>query len=118
VTDLAARFAGTRTFVGGLEDALSEFHENIARHVRPWQAPITERMDNETAADASDDFGDDAQSAEQGRKVTKSGMLDGKSFSIFDDGSIEIETESGLQHFKDFAERRAAAAKNGHAELD
>ena len=45
----------------------------------------------------------------------QTGMFAGKSFSIFDDGSIEIETGSGLQRFKDFTELRAAAAKNGHA---
>ena len=43
-------------------------------------------------------------------KGIQSGVFEGKSFSIFDDGSIEIETGSGLQEFKDFAELRAVAA--------
>jgi hypothetical protein len=48
------------------------------------------------------------------RRVIQSGIIEGKSFSIFDDGSIEIQTESGTRQFKDFAELRAvAAAKNG-----
>ena len=49
------------------------------------------------------------------RKVIQSGLFEGKSFSIFDDGSIEIQTGSGIKQFKDFAELRAvAAAKHGY----
>jgi hypothetical protein len=48
------------------------------------------------------------------RRVIQSGIFEGKSFSIFDDGSIQIQTGSGIKQFKDFAELRAvAAAKNG-----
>src|SRR5262249_39315601 len=39
VTDLATRFAGARTFVPALADALTVFYEGIAQHLRPWQAP-------------------------------------------------------------------------------
>jgi hypothetical protein len=41
------------------------------------------------------------------RRVIQSGIIEGKSFSIFDDGSIEIQTGSGIKQFKDFAELRA-----------
>ena len=47
------------------------------------------------------------------RRVIQSGIIEGKSFSIFDDGSIEIQTGSGIKQFKDFAELRAVAAANG-----
>jgi hypothetical protein len=47
------------------------------------------------------------------RRVIQSGIIEGKSFSIFDDGSIEIQTESETRQFKDFAELRAVAAANG-----
>ena len=47
------------------------------------------------------------------RRVIQSGIFEGKSFSIFDDGSIEIQTGSGIKQFKDFAELRAVAAANG-----
>jgi hypothetical protein len=47
------------------------------------------------------------------RRVFQSGIFEGKSFSIFDDGSIEIQTGSGIKEFKDFAELRAVAAANG-----
>ena len=40
-------------------------------------------------------------------------IIEGKLFSIFDDGSIEIQTGSGIKQFKDFAELRAVAAANG-----
>src|SRR5262245_13454041 len=146
VTDLAGRFAGSRTFIAGLEQALSEFHENIARHLRPWHAPTSQSAqedeitadepikhlndspstgvsthsgDNGQSADMSmKDSGNNGQSSKTERKVTRSGMFEGKSFSIFDDGSIEIETGSGLQQFKNFAElRAAAAARDGNAGL-
>ncbi len=44
------------------------------------------------------------------RRVIQSGIIEGKLFSIFDDGSIEIQTGSGIKQFKDFAELRAVAA--------
>ncbi len=47
------------------------------------------------------------------RRVIQSGIIEGKSFSIFDNGSIEIQTGSGIKRFKDFAELRAVAAANG-----
>jgi hypothetical protein len=47
------------------------------------------------------------------RRVIQSGIIEGKLFSIFDDGSIEIQTGSGIKQFKDFAELRAVAAANG-----
>jgi hypothetical protein len=146
VTDLAGRFAGSRTFIASLEQALSEFHENIARHLRPWRAPTSQPVqddeiraeepiehsgDNGQSAGVLQHSGDDqsvdistrssshnGQSAKKERKVAQSGMFAGKSFSIFDDGSIEIETGSGRQQFKNFAELQAAAeVKNGHAGL-
>jgi hypothetical protein len=46
------------------------------------------------------------------RRVIQSGIIEGKSFSIFDNGSIEIQTGSGIKQFKDFAELRAVAAAN------
>jgi hypothetical protein len=109
VTDLAGRFAGCRNFLIDLEDALTEFHEMIARHIQPWRSPAAQGMDEET--DVSEEPDKEAQSRKGERKVTKSGTFEGKSYSIFNDGSIEIETDNGLQHFKDFSELRAAAAR-------
>jgi len=51
------------------------------------------------------------------RRVAKRGQVNGRAYSIFDDGSIEIETGNGVQRFNSFAELTAAAAtKNGHAD--
>ena len=39
VADLATKFAGTKSFIPAVEEALAAFHEDIARHIRPWQGP-------------------------------------------------------------------------------
>ena len=86
------------------DDLLRDFKER-------WVARTTNNIDDGcVAADGpTEPAGDNAPSSRE-RKVIQSGAFEGKSFSIFDDGSIEIETGSGLQQFKDFAELRAVAA--------
>jgi len=86
------------------DDLLRDFKER-------WVARTTNNIDDGcVAADGpTEPAGDNAPSSKE-RKVIQSGVFEGKSFSIFDDGSIEIETGSGLQQFKDFAELRAVAA--------
>jgi hypothetical protein len=87
------------------DDLLREFKER-------WVALETTNNfdDGRVAADGpTEPAGDNAPSSKE-RKVIQSGVFEGRSFSIFDDGSIEIETGSGLQEFKDFAELRAVAA--------
>lgn len=114
VTDLASRFAGSRTFIPALEEALAGFHESIAQRIRPWQGRSATEEDGATATDASSETATDA---EQTRTIIKKGEISGREFSIFDDGSIEIETGDGIQRFNNFAElTAAAAAKNGHAD--
>jgi hypothetical protein len=49
------------------------------------------------------------------RNVKQQGEINGRTFSIFDDGSIEVETGQGIQRFKSFAELNAAASRNGQA---
>ncbi len=118
MTDLASRFAGTRSFIPALEEAFATFHEAIACHIRPWQAPSAPY--DEVAAGASD-VNEREATPKPERKVTRKGEFNGRAFSIFDDGSIEVETGSGIQRFENFAELTAAAgagAKNGHAATD
>jgi hypothetical protein len=118
VTDLASRFTGARTFIPALEEALAAFHEDVARHIRPWQGPAQPAAADESAAAAESDARpeDEELTAEQ-KTVIQSGHFNGRQFSIFDDGSIEIETGNGIQRFSSFAElTAAAAAKNGHAD--
>jgi hypothetical protein len=91
-------------------DSKSEMDQLFRRFEERWAAGTTNNFDDGcVAADATEPAGDNAPSSKE-RKVIQSGVFEGKSFSIFDDGSIEIETGSGLQQFKDFAELRAVAA--------
>ena len=86
------------------DDLLREFKER-------WVARTTNNIDDGcVAADGPTEPAGDIAPSSKERKVIQSGVFEGKSFSIFDDGSIEIETGSGLQQFKDFAELRAVAA--------
>jgi hypothetical protein len=119
VADLAAKFAGTKSFIPAVEEALAVFHEDIARHIRPWQGPIQPAAgsDAAVAAESEDRSEDEEIVAERERTIIQSGHFNGRAFSIFDDGSIEIETGNGIQRFSSFAElTAAAAAKNGHAD--
>jgi hypothetical protein len=114
VTDLGSRFAGPRTFIPALEEALASFYEDIAQHIRPWQGRSPAEEDVVTTTDASSETGTDAA---QARTIIKKGEISGREFAIFDDGSIEVETVNGIQRFSSFAElTAAAAAKNGHAD--
>jgi hypothetical protein len=74
-----------------------------------------ENTTQQNADGTSEPAGDNGSPAKKERRVIQSGLFEGKSFSIFDDGSIEIQTGSGIKQFKDFAELRAvAAAKHGY----
>jgi hypothetical protein len=97
-------------------DSNPEMHQQLRRHFEErWVAATTNNIDDGcVAADGpTEPAGDNAPSSKE-RKVIQSGVFEGKSFSIFDDGSIEIETGSGLQQFKNFVELRAAAARISH----
>jgi hypothetical protein len=114
VTDLANRFSGTRNFVPAVEEAVQHFYETIARHIRPWEGRVSTESDSILEADESNAS---LAEAEPARNLLRRGEFNGRQFSIFDDGSIEIETGNGVQRFKDFSELTAAAsAKNGHAD--
>jgi hypothetical protein len=91
-------------------DSNSEMDQLLRRFEERWVAGTTNNIDDGCVAADRPTAGDNAPSSKE-RKVIQSGVFEGKSFSIFDDGSIEIETGSGLQEFKDFAELRRAALK-------
>lgn len=115
ILDLAARFGGPRTFVPCLEESLSDFFENVARHVRSWQ-PIRTVTDADAPQEEFDDTNGEGTTRESERQIVQQGQIGGRSFSIFNDGSIEIETASGIQRFRNFAQLQAAAAgRNGHS---
>ena len=114
VADLASKFAGRQTFIPAVDEALAAFRETIARHIRPWQPPAE---DAEAAVQPDENFDGHAMATEPRIRVAKRGQVNGRAYSIFADGSIEIETGNGVQRFNSFAElTAAAAAKNGHAD--
>jgi hypothetical protein len=116
VLDLAARFGGTRTFVPTLEESLSKFYEDVARRIRPWQpTPSTTELDS-TEEDFEGSGPEEETAATPEKQVMERGQIEGRTFSIFNDGSIEIETATGIQRFENFAQlQAAAAAKNGRS---
>lgn len=120
VTDLANRFSGTRNFVPAVEEAVKHFYETIARHIRPWEgraSPESESaLEGDDKIDSPGGSNGSADEARRTRNILRQGEFNGRSFSIFDDGSIEIETGNGVQRFKSFTEL-TAAAKNGHADV-
>jgi len=106
VTDLNTRFAGNRNFVSALDESIAHFYSAIARHVRGWQPSGGLSSDSDLESNLTD--------ARNERQVTQRGEVHGCAYSIFTDGSIEIETRSGIQRFNSLAElNAAAAAKDG-----
>ncbi|MGH6826561.1 hypothetical protein [Methyloceanibacter sp.] len=114
VSVLGSRFVGTKNFVPAVEEAVRHFYETIARHIRPWQGHAAEE---DVVTEESAEVDDQATTAEPKRKIVKRGEVAGRAYSIYEDGSIEIQTGNGVQRFNSFAElTAAAAAKNGHAD--
>jgi hypothetical protein len=93
-TELEGKFASPQKFVETLEATLTAFYDDVARHLRPWQAE---------------------SDAVEGRRIVRRGEINGRSFLVFEDGSIEIDTGTGIKRFNSLADL-TAAAKNGHAD--
>lgn len=54
VRDLAGKFAGTKTFIEGLEDFVPKYYENIGQYLRAWVAAppkVIQPVQSETLAD-------------------------------------------------------------------
>lgn len=109
MADLGSRFSGPRTFMPAIENLLSEFYDQVASRVRPWQAPDREQTSVPGEPDEPGTYPIIAEKA-----VVQSGAIDGRAYSIFDDGSIEIETAAGRKSFSSFAELRAAETNGAH----
>ena len=81
-------------------DGKSETHPGAMQGDAPWQKQfemLRRQFEQRWVAQTTKERG-----------VIQSGIIEGKSFSIFDNGSIEIQTGSGIKQFKDYAELRAA----------
>ena len=105
ITDLDRRFSGQRTFIEGLEMAVPRFYTSVASHIRAWQPVPTPGLEEavESLAVAVEGIRAEAAAA----SVVQQGNFNGRRFSIFNDGSIEVETSSGTKWFKDFAALQA-----------
>ena len=93
-SDLEGKFADPRKFIEILQETLAAFYDGVARHLRPWQG-------------GADAFGD--------RRIVRRGEINGRSFVVFEDGSIEVDTGAGVKRFDSLSDL-SAAAKNGHAD--
>ncbi len=132
VNDLGSRFSGSKTFVHALETTVTSFY-SVVSSVRPWQAATTAaEADNGADADLETEVADAAlepdgeEAAVDSLSIVlpdqtpkKVGTIMGRSYALFEDGSIEIETSKGLRRYRDFlqlqeelaAQRTAAAAE-------
>jgi hypothetical protein len=107
--DLDRKF-GVQTFPPAIEDAVLEFYETVARHIR---APRPARVVEETPVEV--EVADAWMSADDPisePKPRETGIINGRAFIIFDDGSVEIETADGLKRFDSVTELMAAAQTN------
>src|SRR4029453_16163551 len=91
--DLANKFAGPRTFMPAVEEAIVAFYENLAQRVRPWQ-PTPSAPDGEPTQEKLEETDGPESSGVSPRQVVQRGQIEGRTFSIFSDGSVEIETAS------------------------
>jgi hypothetical protein len=112
ITDLSNRFSATRNFAPALEEAIAHFYDKIARHIRPWQPSRVSPTGVEFEEELSEAVPAPTPSPPE-RHVTKRGEVGGCAYSVFNDGSIEIETSNGVKRFNSLAELNAAAARNG-----
>jgi hypothetical protein len=114
-TDLGKKFSGTKNFIEILETAVPQFYDNIARHIRAWQpGPLSGPAEGqETLADTVAGIPTPKQALQ---RVVKREQVGNGGFSVFEDGSIEVETPRGTRKFKNFGEliSFAKSAKGPH----
>ncbi|GBE44385.1 hypothetical protein BMS3Bbin10_02477 [bacterium BMS3Bbin10] len=103
VTDLERKFFGPSSFVDGLEAAVPQFYDDIARHIEAWQPTPPIGPAGGEAESLSEEI-DALPGAKTGpKKVAQRGEIEGRAFTIFEDGSMEVETTQGIKWFKDLA---------------
>lgn len=103
VTDLGKKFAGTKNFIEMLETAVPQFYDGVARHIRAWHpGPAPGPVEGEeTLTDTVANLPDPQKITQ---RVLRGGEVAGGRYSMFEDGSIEVETRSGKLRFKDLKE--------------
>lgn len=108
VTDLGKKFAGTKNFIEVLEGAVPQFYDNVARHIRAWQpSPMTGPVEGEeTLADTVNRLPEPKLAS---KRIVRRGEVGSGRFVMFEDGSIEVETPSGVKRFRSIDELVASA---------
>jgi hypothetical protein len=103
VTDLGRKFASPRSFIDLLEAAAPQFYDNVARYIRGWQpGPVSGPAEGaETLTETVASLPDPKKVPQ---RVVRRGQVSGGRYSVFEDGSIEVETPSGMRRFKDITE--------------
>ena len=103
VMDLERKFFGPSSFVDGLETAVPKFYDNIARHIEVWQPMPPSGPASGRAESLAEEIDSLIDTKKIPKKVVQRGEMDGRAYSIFEDGSIEVETAQGVKWFKDLA---------------
>lgn len=111
VTDLAQKFFGPASFVEGLEAAVPSFYDGVARHTVPWQPSPPEGPAGSGHKSISEAIEEIAPRSQRTNRLVQRGQIEGRAFSIFDDGSIEVETNQGIKWFKNLAALQASTGK-------
>jgi len=110
VTDLASKFFGPSSFVDGLEAAVPQFYDDIARHKPAWQPTPPIGPAGGEAESLSEEI-DALPGAKTGpKKIAQRGEIEGRAFTIFEDGSIEVETTQGIKWIKDLAALQSSSS--------
>lgn len=102
-SDLERKFFGPNSFVEGVEAAIPKFYDDLARHIVAWKPAPPNGPASSFDNDLSDYVADIIPPTQKMRNAVRQGQIDGRAFSIFEDGSIEVETQQGLKWFKNLA---------------
>ncbi|MEG6509207.1 hypothetical protein V6C03_09515 [Methyloligella sp. 2.7D] len=101
ITDLGKKFAGVRKFIEVLEEAVPQFYDDVARHIRPWQPSPSPITDAESLADTVASLPSPKVAP---RRVVKRGEVANGHYVLFEDGSIQVVMSNGTLSFKNLQE--------------
>jgi hypothetical protein len=105
--NLAERFGGPKVFVESVDSAVATFCDSIARHLRAWQPRQSRRQHDQPEIAQEEGEGAD-------RVIVREANIPGGHVRIFDDSSIELQTEAGTTWYRSFTElERSLRMKDG-----
>ncbi|MCG8559806.1 MAG: hypothetical protein MI824_08405 [Hyphomicrobiales bacterium] len=110
ISDLERKFFGPQSFIEGLEAAVPQFYDSVAKHIREWRAMPPEGPAVQVDENLTEPFDRARVVRRNPDRVAHKGSIDGRVYSIFEDGSIEVETPRGVKWFRDLAALQSFAA--------